>query len=206
MTAFDTFQAAWQRADHLDASHAFLAANATAVLQPDELLRAEWAARVSALDLYIHEIVIQELLATIAKTRPAATGFQKFQLGCDLILQAPAGGPGFLSAADLAIRAKLERMTFQYPEDIADAIRHISDIELWNEIALHQGATAVTKAALAKSTKLQLTQIVSRRNKIVHEADLQPAVPRVPWPISSADLVTVRGFIEGIVKSVHALL
>lgn len=205
MAAIDVFSAAWQRADHLAAAHAYLAANATAALQVGELLRAEWAARVSALDLFVHELLADKLMETLQGTRPAAASFQHFHLGCDVLLLGTAH-PNFASAADLAIRGRIERQTFQLPEDIAGAVRHISDRELWNEIAVIRGATPQTKVNEAKAIKRQLTQIVNRRNKIVHEADLQPGVPRTPWPISEPDLITVREFIGGVVKDIGAVV
>lgn len=53
------FESVWARCDELTAMHAYLANQLTPALRPDELLRAEWVARVSALDLYVHELVAQ---------------------------------------------------------------------------------------------------------------------------------------------------
>lgn len=205
MAAIDVFNTAWARADHVGAAHAFLAANATQALQVEELLRAEWAARVSALDLYVHEVVAEKMLEILRGARPSAASSQKFQLGCDILLMGSAH-PNFASAADLAIRARIERQTFQLPDDIAEAVRHISDCELWNEVAVKRGATPQTKAAGAKAIKRQLTQIVNRRNKIVHEADLQPGIPRTPWPISTADLTVVRDFVRTTVVEIDEII
>jgi hypothetical protein len=45
--------------------------------------------------------------------------------------------PADASAAfDLEVRSNLSRVTYQFPEDIAEGIRLVSGIELWNEIAL----------------------------------------------------------------------
>ena len=187
------------------AAHAFLAANATQALQVDELLRAEWAARVSALDLYVHEVVADKMLDILQGTRPPSASFQKFQLGCDVLLMGSAHA-NFASAADLAIRARIERQTFQLPDDIAEVVRHISDSELWNEVAMKRGATSQTVVNDAKAIKRQLTQIVNRRNKIVHEADLQPGIPRTPWPISADDLTVVRTFVRATVVEIDEII
>ena len=48
MTPKIYFDDVWQRCELFVALHGYVTANATAALQPDELLRAEWAARVSA--------------------------------------------------------------------------------------------------------------------------------------------------------------
>jgi hypothetical protein len=206
MKPINTFESAWARCEHLNALHAYLAANVTAALQPGEVLRAEWAARVSALDLYVHELVAQGLGEIIAGNRRQATGFSKFPIDAGSVLILKQNPTSFQSQVDLEIRSKLERRTFQFPADIADAIRYISDVELWNAVALTDGATEQTKTQHAKAIKNQLTQIANRRNKIVHEADLQPAIPRVPWPISPADVGTVKSFIEKIVRAIDSVV
>jgi hypothetical protein len=106
------------------------------------------------------------------------------------------------SAFDLEVRSKLSRVSYQLPEDIADGIRLVSGSELWNEIALAKGATVATKGVLAKNLKKDLSIIVERRNKIAHEGDLQPSIPRTPWPITRADVSYVARFIEDLVRTI----
>ena len=110
------------------------------------------------------------------------------------------------AAFDLEVRGKLSRVTYQFPEDIAEGIRLVSGIELWNEIALAKGAAPAAKTALAKSLKRDLSLIVERRNKIAHEGDLQRSIPRIPWPISRADLTYVAGFIEDLVRTIDGIV
>jgi hypothetical protein len=47
MTPKDYFDEVWHRADLFATLHAYVINNVAAVIQPDELLRAEWAMRVS---------------------------------------------------------------------------------------------------------------------------------------------------------------
>jgi RiboL-PSP-HEPN len=110
------------------------------------------------------------------------------------------------AAFDFEVRSKLSRVTYQFPEDIADGIRLVSAKELWNEIALANGADASTKGAIAKSLKKDLSIIVERRNKIVHEGDLQPGIPRTPWPITRADVSYVADFIEKLVRAIDNIV
>jgi hypothetical protein len=118
-----------------------------------------------------------------------------------------AASPTDASAAfDLAVRDHLSRKTFQHPDDIAAGVRLCSGIALWNEVALHLGATPRTKDAEAKRIKEELTQIVGRRNKIVHEGDLQPTIPRTPWPISQADVAFVSQSVSAIVHAIDAVV
>jgi hypothetical protein len=208
MTPKDYFDDVWVRA-HLFANlHGFVANNAAAVLQPDELLRAEWAMRVSALDLYVHEVVSQNLLKIFAGTRPSCTGFAKLQIASTTLMTIHVKGAGIDSnnAFDLEVRSRLSRVTYQFPDDIADGIRMVSPIELWAEIVKHHGSVGPAVKADAAALKGELTQIVNRRNKIVHEGDLQPGIPRVPWPISRADVDHVRTVLERIVAGMEAVV
>ncbi|MEK7915125.1 HEPN domain-containing protein [Burkholderia contaminans] len=188
--------------------HTFLAERLTAALRPDELLRAEWVARVSALDLYVHELVAQKMLATFEGVQPTAIGFGKFSIPNDVLMRIRAASSEANAAAafDLEVRTRLGYSTYQDPDKIADGIRMISNCELWNEIAMRLGATPATKTERAKAIKRSLSLIVERRNKIAHEGDLQPGIPRDPWPITKNDLRDVAQVILDVVNSIEQVV
>ncbi|RWL99599.1 MAG: hypothetical protein EOR68_13220 [Mesorhizobium sp.] len=202
------FDDVWARADLFGALHAYVSNNAAPALDPSELLRAEWAMRVSALDLYVHEVVAQNLLAIFQGKRPTTLGFAKLQISSDALLTIRSNGTGLASdnAFDLSVRTRLERVTYQYPDDIADGIRLVSNVELWNDIAKHFGATGAAVRPHAKTLKDDLRRIVERRNKIVHAGDLQPGVPRTAWPIARADVDHVKIVIGRIVDGIQAVV
>lgn len=208
MTPLEHFETVWERAAHLSGIHAYLAANLTPALRPDELLRAEWAARVSALDLYVHELVAQRMLAIFERRAAPSPAYLRFRLSMDTLqrISAAVTATDASAAFDLDVREQLGKMTFQFPEDIAEAIRLCSDIELWNEIALKFGATQASKNGVAKALKRNLSFVVQRRNKIVHEGDLQPIAPRDPWPILRADLTALTVQIEQLVQAIDQLV
>ena len=202
------FDDVWSRADVLATLHAYCTANVAAALNPEELLRAEWAMRVSALDLYVHELVAQNLLAIFEGSRPICPGYSKLQVSSDVLMTIHKAGAGLVSSTtfDLEMRSRLGRITFQFPDDIADGIRMISPIELWNDIARYYGATNATLKADCQALRGTLTQIVNRRNKIVHEGDLQPGIPRAAWPISRVDVDHVTQTIIRIVTALEAIV
>jgi len=208
MTPLATFEQVCARCDLLSAIHAYLAANASGALQPDEVLRAEWVARVSALDLYVHELVAQRMVLVHAGKLAATAQFNAFKIKLDTVdrIRAAPSVSDALSAFDLDVRTQLSFVTYQDPDKIAEGIRLVSSSELWNEIAIHQGATSATKTARAKGIRSNLSAIVSRRNKIAHEGDLQPSIPRTPWPVSQNDLNDVRVFIERLVRSIDSVI
>jgi hypothetical protein len=104
------------------------------------------------------------------------------------------------------LRTRLSRATYQHPDDIADGIRMVSACALWNEVALRVGATPTTMIAMSADLRKRLAVIVDRRNKIVHEGDLQPTVPRTPWTIDRADLSQVTTFINDVVGAIDAIV
>lgn len=185
---------------------AFLASHTTTVLPVDEVLRAEWVARISALDLYVHELIAQRMRLAFNGTLPKTPQFQSFQIPLETIdrIRVAPSPAAASDAFELEVRRQLAFNTYQDPEKIADGIRMCSSVELWNAIATHQGATPDTKVAKAKQLKRQLRAIVDRRNKIAHEGDLQPAIPITAWPIDQTDLAQVAEFINRLVTSIEA--
>jgi len=205
MKPLDHFQAVWDRCAHLSAMHAYLAVKASGALRPEELLRAEWVVRISALDLYIHELIAQRMNEIFKGVLEKTQAYNTFMLTSETVDRIRhALNPADAEAAfDLEVRRQLGFLSYQYPDKIADGIRMCSTAELWNEVALHQGATQQTKVTQAKQIKRQLTSIIDRRNKIAHEGDLQPKIlPITPWPIAQADLNIVTRFIEKLVYSI----
>lgn len=208
MTPLAHFEAIWERCDHLVAIHAYLEENVAPALKIDDLLRAEWAARVSALDLYVHELVAQRMMDIFEGRRPPSPGYLRFELSNETVnrIRFASAISEAGAAFDLDVRTQLSIITFQDPDKIADGIRLCSDIELWNDVAVKLGATDATKYQKAKDIRKDISLIVRRRNKIVHEGDLQPLPPRVAWPISRADVSFVKDKIEEVVKAINSLI
>ena len=98
------------------------------------------------------------------------------------------------------IRERLGYQSFQQADKIADAIRYISDKKLWDEVA-----NKISRPA--KDIKQQLNSIVDRRNKIAHEADIDPTFNiGNRWNIDEVLVGNAVDFIEQIVESIHQVL
>lgn len=98
------------------------------------------------------------------------------------------------------VRDRLGYQSFQQPEKIADAIRLISDQKLWDEVAVILGKSA-------KEVKQQLSVIVDRRNKIAHEADIDPTFGiGNRWNIDENQVNDAVNFIQQVVESIHQIL
>lgn len=200
------FDQAWLRCDLLSMTYAYTSANFSGAFDSREILRAEWVARVSALDLYIHELVAQRMLEIFQGTRVCTPKYDKFTIPHSVMSDIMNNAQTRDQTYDLEVRRQLGIQTYQTSDSIADGIRLISDISLWREIALDHGATNGTADSRAKSLKMQLNMIVERRNKIAHEGDMQPITPREPWPINGNDMVVVKNFIEALVISIDKLV
>ena len=98
------------------------------------------------------------------------------------------------------VRERLGYQSFQQPDKIADAIRLISDKRLWDEVAIKLGSSA-------KEVKQQLSVIVDRRNKIAHEADIDPTFSiGSRWYIDEILVSDAVNFIEQVVEGIHQIL
>ncbi|MEQ8997900.1 MAG: HEPN domain-containing protein [Coleofasciculus sp. B1-GNL1-01] len=98
------------------------------------------------------------------------------------------------------VRERLSYQSFQQPEKIADAIRLISDKKLWEEVAQKFGRSA-------KDVKQQLSAIVDRRNKIAHEADIDPTYNiGSRWYIDEILVSDAVNFVEQVIETIHQIL
>ncbi|TVP55613.1 MAG: hypothetical protein EA343_24875 [Nodularia sp. (in: Bacteria)] len=98
------------------------------------------------------------------------------------------------------IRETLSYKSFQEPEKIAEAMRYISTAKLWLEVANKIGKPD-------KEIKQQLKLIVDRRNKIAHEADIDPTFSLGNrWDIDESMVNDAVDFIEQVVESIHRIL
>jgi len=100
---------------------------------------------------------------------------------------------------DQEIRDRHGWLSFQEPTKVADALRTVTAKEIWKEIASRLGVPA-------HDAKAQLTLIIDRRNKIAHEADMDPTVPGVRWPITVEIVQDAATFINELSVAIIDLL
>ena len=165
------------------------------VLDATDLLRAQIVLAVSALDHYIHEIARVGMLEALHGTRPRTDAFLRFQVSMETTLAGLEGGNA-VSLFEAEIRQRHGYQSFQMPDKIAEAVRLFSASELWPSVASRLGLSV-------RDVKDHLSLIVDRRNKIAHEADLDPSYPGTRWPISRNDVSGTIDFIERLCEAVH---
>ncbi|MFD6918669.1 HEPN domain-containing protein [Streptomyces sp. NPDC059944] len=162
----------------------------------DDLLRGSLVQAVSALDRYVHEEVRVRLLRHF-NDDSAPGAMLRFQVPLSAVLRfRDEGGVAWL---DEVIRSRHSFLSFQAPDKIADAIRLVSEGELWNEVGQAMGRSV-------KDLKQELKLIVARRNAIAHESDISPVPPYDQNDIKIEDVTGTLEFVEGLVSAIHSFL
>lgn len=186
------------RVNDLRALHDALNKQTAPVIDLSDLLRACFVMAVSALDHYIHEITRIGMMEIFDGLRVETQAYSKFRLSMQTLVGATTLA-GARSNVEADIRTQHSYLAFQRPDKIADAVRLISELKLWDEI----GALL---SIPSKDLKDQLNLIIDRRNKIAHEADLDPTYPGIRWPIASTDVAGVVSFVSDIVEAIDLLV
>jgi len=193
-TALDVFKTSMNRVRSLHAIHTVFSRQVTVAVDLSDILRAEVVLAVSALDYFVHELTRLGMLECWSGLRPQTDAFGRFQLP----ISATANLRNSSIAAqilDAEIRTKHGFLSFQHPDKIADAIRLFSSVRLWDEVGNMLGRNA-------KEIKGSLTLIIDRRNKIAHEADIDPSYPSQRWPIDSGIVESIFIELEAIASAI----
>ncbi len=193
-TAIESFRESMSRVEHLGGLHKAISGLTTTAVDTSDLLRAQVVLSVSALDYYVHEVTVLGMVAILEGKRPPTQAFQKYRVSVGSVsLGMSIQGSSWF---DADIRERHSFLSFQQPDKIADAIRLFSDVKLWQEVAVKMLTTE-------KAVKDQLKLIVDRRNKIAHEADLDPSFPSTRWPITTIDVEHTLKFLRDLCESIH---
>ena len=167
-------------------------------LDLSDILRAELVFAVSALDQFVHEVVRLGMLDSYRGSRLRTKSFLTFQVSLGGMLDGPdsANGEQWL---DDQIRTRNGYRSFQTPDNIADAVRLVSEVQLWNEIANHMSMSS-------QEVRERLQLIVDRRNQIAHEADVNPSPYEDRFSIDRQMVTETVDFIEDVVASMHSAI
>ena len=199
-TAIEQFHRNARRVRDLGSLYEALNSQTTQVLDLSDLLRSQLVMIVSALDQYVHELVRLGMWESFRGNRPMTEAFRRFQVTLGGVLDANATqGQG--DWLDEQIRTRHSYRSFQHPEQISEAILLVSDVQLWNSVAVHLQSTR-------QEVTSQLKLIVDRRNKIAHEADLNPSYGQIGvlWPIEFHEVDEAVSFVYRLAESIHAVV
>ena len=196
--AIEQFRVNIERVRNLGSLGSILDLQTTDALDTSDILRAELVLAVSAFDHYIHEISRIGMLEIYRGNRPQPSAFLRFQVSMSSVLQGIAESTSD-DWLEQEIRMRHGHQSFQQPDQIADAIRLISDVQLWNSVSNHIGVGV-------QDIRERLRVIASRRNQIAHEADMNPSYPAARWPIDSQMVDNAVDFIEQIAEAIYEVV
>lgn len=192
--ALDNFRISLLHARHLGGLYSAVSAVMTPAVDSSDLLRAQIVLAVSALDYFVHELTARGMVQIFNGSRSPTDAFRKYKVAGNLLIGANAGS---VVAFEADVRDRHSFLSFQQPDKIADAIRLFYEKPLWKKMA-------VRMARSEESIKTQLRLIVDRRNKIAHEADVDPSYPGQRWPISRSDPVAAIDFVEALCEAIYS--
>lgn len=196
--AIDNFSHAMTRARDMISLFDALSALRPGNSANDDALRAAYFQAVSSFDFFAHEIAAVE--ARHRFTNSVAT--RKIHLPMEIFT---AASPAEREAnAENHVRETNSYKAFVDPGKLAELLACYCD-EPWLKISASY--SAVNGATLPDSMKAQLRSIWKRRNKIAHEADINPTLAGVSlWPIDKVDTESTIDFLQKLAAELPAVI
>lgn len=155
------FDSAINQVNELLAVHTFLSSIPASPVA-DNILRASLTMLVSALDTYIHELVVNALLFELSK------GYSVFHIEKVRISLKCASDESFddrFAIIESELRRQFSRESFQSSRQIENILSSIGIKKIWGKLSNRMDISP-------EDIKRKLDLLVRRRNQIVHEGDL----------------------------------
>jgi hypothetical protein len=161
-----------------------------------DLYRAGLVQAVAALDTYVHAIVEDRAVDIVVGRLVATAPGMKFGLTPTAVAEIlTAGSPGLIEqAARKHVAQRLALDTYQRPDDIAVALASVGISKIWST-AFADPQTAMTALGL----------IVTRRNLIVHQCDVDPLTPGSVIPLAASDVLDAVATVEATLTAIDRL-
>lgn len=160
--------------------------------QFDDLLRSQIVNATSAFDKLLHDLIRIGMVRIFESQRPSTGKYLSETIAIQHLPGLVAGTvPPPPVRFEEVVREKLSKLSFQDPTKIADGLSYIWDEnQKWQQIALGLG---MTDEVAKRRQKL----IATRRNAIVHEADLDP-VNNQKQAITRAEATDISNFLLAV--------
>lgn len=164
----------------------------------ENILRAILVMIVSAIDTTIHEIVVNAVLFELAEKNNTFK-IDKVKFSSSVITEIDEIRRMQIIETD--VRLNFSKSTFQSPSQIEKALNSVGFNGFWQDISL-----VVLKKP--ESIKKQLDLLVNRRNKIVHEGDINYLHQKneISFSDIQESLDFVRSILDTILKKYFEML
>lgn len=185
----------------------YLTENITVPICFDDLLRAQLVNSLSALDKLIHDLIKIGVIEIFNGLRPPTPKYLAEPLKLEVYHELSNSNSG-MDANDLlakasifekAITEKLNFVSYQDPSKISDGLSYITSEKFKWKVIAH------SLSMNEQTVKTQLKLIVSRRNSIVHEADINPQnLDKIP--IVQSDCEDSINFVLKCGEAIYSLV
>ncbi|WP_147378856.1 hypothetical protein [Mycobacteroides abscessus] len=205
----DLFERSLTRARDMMGLASSLTNTTSAAMDVSDIHRAAFVQGVSAFDTFIHEEVRVRILNIFASgiTMPKALRKFKVTLSSSRVALTNSGlSTASVSWLETEIREQHALLSFQKPDKVADAMRLVSDTQLWSALATQLGQQPVGREAGDQILKRRLTLIADRRNTIVHQSDIDPTPPGDElYPMTQATVEEALDFLDLLARGIQAV-
>lgn len=167
--SLEWFNESMKKATEHSSLHDILKGLGIHTLDCDDLLRYQLVHIVSALDKLIHDLIISGMVESFVGLRPPTAKFVNEQIPVGVVqkLLHEEIPPKEYTFREL-IAQKLKTISYQHPDKIAEGLSYIWDeSHKWKKIAAHLDLSD-------NDLKKSLILLITRRNAIVHESDIDP--------------------------------
>jgi len=166
-----------------------------------DMLRSEIVYIISAFDKFIHDIVKDGILETYNSLRVPTPAFNNFPINLSqmdsIVNPMPTISP--IDILENIIIENHKHLSFQDPDKISQALSLVwLENHKWQKIADH---LSMNQNAL----KIELKNIVIRRNQIVHEADIDLFTNDIQV-INESDVSNSVNFIKSLSDAIYNLI
>ncbi|MGW7516970.1 hypothetical protein ACWGJ2_15400 [Streptomyces sp. NPDC054796] len=205
---FQSFQTNLEYARKLIAAGESLQGLQPGALDITDLYRAAWVQAVSATDHWLHEELfrrVEELAADPEADLPAQ--LRRFELPLSVIEAVRREERTMADAVLHHVRAKWAFASLHNPRKIAEAYKLVSDIDLWQKVAVRMNGWNQNRTNFSSQTvRKRFSAVIERRNKIAHHADLEDGDLKQRRPITAADANEAVNWLERVVLAVAKVL
>ena len=180
------------QANELGGLYDYLSTSVAIPEQFEDLLRSQVVNAVSAFDKLMHDLIRIGMVNIFENQRPSTSTYLSETIAIQHLpsLLASAVPPPPVRFEEI-VREKLSKLSFQDPTKVADGLSYIwNEPQRWQQIALGLGMSD-------DEAKRKLRLIITRRNAIVHEADLDPVTSQ-KQSITRAEATDIADFLRAL--------
>jgi hypothetical protein len=189
-----------QKANELGALYSYLSNTVPIPEEFDDLLRSQIVNAVSAFDKLMHDLIRIGMVEIFENQRPSTSKYLSEAVAIQHL-------PGLVAGAvppppvrfEEIVREKLSKLSFQDPTKISDGLSYI-----WNENQKWQKISVGLRMSDDNARRKQRL-IITRRNAIVHEADLDP-ITNEKQTITTVEATDASNFLLALGNQIYELV